>query len=68
MALAWWLVLFGIWPFADPGHSSLEPMVVADLLLHALAAGWLWFRFLEGRRQVAAALRAISAHHREDRP
>jgi hypothetical protein len=40
-ALAWWLLLFGIWPIADPGHRSLEPMVIADLCLHLGALAFL---------------------------
>lgn len=41
-ALMIWLWLAGVWPFADPGHDDLlAPMVVADLLLHAIGTAWL---------------------------
>jgi uncharacterized protein YhhL (DUF1145 family) len=34
IVLAWWLFFVGVWPFADPGHRDLNPMVVADVLIH----------------------------------
>ena len=39
-ALLWWLLLFGVWPFADPGHLDMSsPLTWIDLVLH-FAAGW----------------------------
>lgn len=40
-ALLWCLMLFGVWPLADPGHNLGDgPLVWIDLALH-FAAGWL---------------------------
>lgn len=54
MLLGWWLFVFGIWPFNDPGHDLFGgPFVVADLLLHAVGAAILYPALrasLRGRR------------------
>ena len=36
-----WLMLFGVWPLADPGHADGTPAAVLDLALHALSAGFI---------------------------
>lgn len=53
--LGGWLLLFGMWPLADPGHSLGDgPLVVADLLLHGIGLGivlrWRRHRAVEGER------------------
>lgn len=52
-ALLWWLLLFGVWPLADPGHSDLgSPLVWFDLALH-FGAGWMLLdREIERRVQM----------------
>lgn len=46
-----WLFLFGVWPFADPGHDATTLLSALDLMLHLLAAVWLWRRWRIVRRQ-----------------
>lgn len=46
VALAIWLMLFGVWPLADPGHHADSPASTLDLALHALAALFLAHRWL----------------------
>lgn len=55
--LAWWLLLFGMWPIGTlGGHDDLSaPMLAADLLLHAAAAAWLIWRLIDGRRDLDAS-------------
>jgi hypothetical protein len=36
--VAVYLVLFGLWPLADPGHHADSLLSVADLLIHLIAA------------------------------
>lgn len=49
--LLWWLMLFGVWPFADPGHTNLWSMLVwLDLALHFTAGYVLLDRGLERRQ------------------
>lgn len=48
--LLWWLLLFGVWPLADPGHSDLSSALVwLDLGLHGTAAVLLLNREIERR-------------------
>ena len=34
VAAAAWLLLMGVWPFADPGHSGDSPASLLDIALH----------------------------------
>jgi hypothetical protein len=54
-ALLWWLMLFGVWPLADPGHSLGDgPLVWLDLALH-FGAGWMLLdREIERRAEARA--------------
>lgn len=48
--LLWWLLLFGVWPLADPGHSDLGSMLVwFDLALHWTAGAVLLDRAIDRR-------------------
>lgn len=50
-ALLFWVGVFGVWPFADPGHSFGTLLSVVDVALHNAAFVALWFRWkLERRR------------------
>jgi len=45
-----WVALFGVFPFADPGHDDLgNPVVWLDLALHFAAAGIVLNREIERR-------------------
>lgn len=44
IALAIWLLLFGMWPLLDPGHDPTTLLGLADLTLHLAAGGWLGWR------------------------
>lgn len=51
-ALALWVALFGLWPIADPGHTITDgPAVWLDLVLHAVAVGYLAVTFRVVRRR-----------------
>ena len=50
--LAWWLFLFGVWPFYDPGHRDLNPLVLADVGVHLLAAAYLVSRYWPQRHSL----------------
>lgn len=34
LLVLWWLLLFGMWPSADPGHDDTSLLVWVDLALH----------------------------------
>lgn len=54
-ALLWWLMIFGVWPLADPGHSDFGSMLVwFDLALHWTAAGILLNREIDRRARIRA--------------
>lgn len=55
-ALLWWLLLFGVWPLADPGHNLGDGLLVwIDLALH-FGAGWVLLdREIERRAEARAA-------------
>ena len=45
-----WVVGFGVWPFADPGHDMDTVGSVLDVGVHILAAGLLSARWRVVRR------------------
>ena len=48
--LLWWLMLFGVWPLADPGHNDFtSSLVLFDLALHFVAGGVLLNREIDRR-------------------
>jgi hypothetical protein len=68
-ALSVWLFLFGVWPFADPGHDDLTaPMVLLDLALHVvgLVGCWPWLRARAADRRAEA--HAAPVHDRRPLP
>jgi hypothetical protein len=44
--LCWWLLAFGVWPFARPDHDLTTPLGVVDLAIHAVAGTILFGRVL----------------------
>lgn len=58
--LLWWLLLFGIWPLADPGHSDMGSLLVwIDIAVHVAAGRALLNREIERR---------VEARIERDRP
>lgn len=49
--VALWVALFGMWPFADPGHSFDTALSVVDVVLHWVAFGVLAWRWKIERRR-----------------
>ena len=45
-----WVLLFGVWPFGDPGHGGESLSSVVDIVLHCLAVAWLTVRWKLARR------------------
>lgn len=40
MLVGLWLAAFGLWPFADPGHSDIKTLpVLTDIVVHFIGAG-----------------------------
>lgn len=39
--IAWWVVVFGLWPLADPDHSGTSLLTVVDIALHYAATVYL---------------------------
>lgn len=48
--LAIWLLLFGVWPLADPGHWPLTPLTIIDLAAHLAGASEIVSRWALVRR------------------
>lgn len=46
IAVAVWLVLFGLWPVFDPGHGLETELSVLDVAIHWIAGGYLVGRLL----------------------
>lgn len=44
-----WLMLMGVWPFANPHHAGDTPTSILDLALHALGAGFIVHYWWTGR-------------------
>lgn len=45
------VMLFGVWPLADPGHALDTAASIIDVALHWAAAGWLAVRWRIVRRR-----------------
>lgn len=45
-----WFLLFGVWPFLDPGHDLDTTWSVVDVVLHYAAIAWLVARWRVVRR------------------
>lgn len=57
--IALWVLVMGVWPFADPGHGADSVLSVVDLALHVvallvLASRW---RLILVRRSKVTSLR-----------
>lgn len=53
-SIALWVLAFGVWPFADPGHGGDSLLSVLDIALHAAAAVVLISRWKVVRRNPAS--------------
>jgi hypothetical protein len=40
-----WVLCFGVWPLADPGHSGDTALSAIDLMLHFFTLVWLSCRW-----------------------
>lgn len=48
---ALWLAMFGVWPFADPGHHASESgLATLDVAFHVAASAFLIARWKPVRR------------------
>jgi hypothetical protein len=43
---AWWLLVMGAWPLADPGHAGDTPASTLDIALHVAAGLFLIHHYL----------------------
>ena len=68
VVVAGWLVLFGVWPLADPKHTGDTPASMLDLALHI--AGVAFFVLRAWVRWQAAPERQTDYHtaRRKDQP
>lgn len=48
--IAIWVLCFGVWPLADPGHDADTVASVLDIAVHSMAAAVLALRWRVVRR------------------